>query len=79
MRCRDERYVLQGLVEVDETYVGGRTEGTVGRGAEKKTPVAVALELRAGGEPGHVAMRSIARPEANGLWFVLHVTLDRRR
>jgi transposase-like protein len=67
MRRRDQRYVLEGLVEVDETYVGGKAEGTVGRGAEKKTTVAVALELRADGKPGHVAMRSIERPDGHCL------------
>lgn len=35
MRKRNERYVLQGLVEVDETYVGGKAEGTRGRGAAR--------------------------------------------
>jgi len=67
MRRRDERYVLQGLVEVDETYVGGKAEGTRGRGADKKTVVAVALELRSDGKPGHVAMRSIDRPDGHCL------------
>ena len=67
MRRRDDRYVLDGLVEVDETYVGGRAEGIVGRGARRKTPVAVALELRADGKPGHVAMRSIERPDGHCL------------
>lgn len=67
MRCRDERYVLQGLVEVDETYVGGKAEGTTGRGADKKTPVAVALELRIDGKPGRVAMRAIPRPDGHCL------------
>ncbi|MCP4640120.1 MAG: IS1595 family transposase [bacterium] len=64
---RDERYVLEGLVEVDETYVGGKAEGAVGRGAGRKTVVAVALELRADGKPGHVAMRSIERPDGHCL------------
>jgi transposase-like protein len=67
MRRRDEGYVLQGLVEVDETYVGGKAEGKRGRGADKKTVVAVALELRSDGKPGHVAMRSIARPDGHCL------------
>ena len=67
MRRRDERYVLEGLVEVDETYVGGKAEGATGRGAEKKTPVAVALELRGDGKPGHVMMRSIERPDGHCL------------
>ena len=67
MRRRDERYVLQGLVEVDETYVGGKAEGTTGRGADKKTVVAVALELRRDGKPGHVAMQSIHRASGHCL------------
>ena len=67
MRRRDEGYVLQGLVEVDETYVGGKAEGAPGRGADKKTPVAVALELRIDGKPGRVAMRAIPRPDGHCL------------
>ncbi len=67
MLRRDERYVLRGLVEVDETYVGGKAEGKRGRGADKKTVVAVALELRSDGKPGHVAMRSIDRPDGHCL------------
>ncbi len=30
---------LNGIVEADETYVGGKGRGKRGRGAEKKTPV----------------------------------------
>jgi len=67
MRRRDEGYVLQGLVEVDETYVGGKAEGKRGRGADKKTPVAVALELRSDGKPGHMGMRSLKRVDGHCL------------
>lgn len=67
MRRRDTRYVLKGLVEVDEAYVGGKSEGTTGRGSKKKTVVAVALELRADGKPGHVSMHSIERPDGHCL------------
>jgi len=36
---------LQGVVEVDETYVGGKTrEGKRGRGSERKTPVVALVE-----------------------------------
>ena len=51
MLQRCERYVLQGLVEIDETYVGGREPGKPGRGVEKKIPVAVAIELDQGKRP----------------------------
>jgi transposase-like protein len=62
MRHRNERSVLQGLVEVDETYIGGEEPGHRGRPArdsEKKFPVAVALELDAEGKPQRVAMASM--------------------
>ncbi|MCG3132452.1 MAG: hypothetical protein FLDDKLPJ_03302 [Phycisphaerae bacterium] len=68
MRSRDQRYVLQGLVEVDECYVGGQADdGTTGRGASNKTAVAVAVELRADGRPGRVAMQSMERPDTHSL------------
>ena len=38
---------LQGVVEVDETYIGGKAHGKGGRGAANKTPV-VALVQRGG-------------------------------
>jgi transposase-like protein len=37
---------LSGLVEVDETYVGGEREGKPGRGAEGKVIVAGAVDVR---------------------------------
>jgi Zn ribbon nucleic-acid-binding protein len=47
MVCAD-RSKLSGTVEVDETYIGGEdTGGKAGRGAGKKTPVQVAVELDA--------------------------------
>ena len=62
MRRRNEGDVLQGLVEVDETYVGGEEpghRGRPGRDSQKKVPVAVALELSADGKPKRVAMASV--------------------
>ncbi len=35
---------LSGIVEADETYVGGKAKGKRGRGAEKKTPVFALVE-----------------------------------
>lgn len=41
-----EREPLTGVVEVDETYVGGPGKGPRGRGSESKVPVVVAVENR---------------------------------
>lgn len=37
-------YPMKGQVEVDEAYVGGKEEGKIGRGAEKKALIVVAIE-----------------------------------
>lgn len=47
---RPGRSRLGGLVEVDETYVGGSEAGTTGRETIKKAIVAVAVELNEGAE-----------------------------
>lgn len=39
-----KNYPLEGEVEVDETYIGGESEGKRGRGAEGKTVVVIAIE-----------------------------------
>ena len=70
MRRRNEGYLLQGLVEVDETYVGGEEPGRPGRpgpDSQKKVPVAVALELDERGKPRRVAMASVKRVDGHCL------------
>ena len=70
MRRRNERYVLQGLVEVDEAYVGGEEPGHCGRpgcDSQKKVPVVVALELNDEGKPKRVAMSSVKRVTGHDL------------
>lgn len=45
MGDRDAQYLLQGLIELDDAFVGGKTTGGKrGRGSEKKTPILVACE-----------------------------------
>jgi len=44
------RNKLSGIVEIDETMVGGEGHGKRGRGAEKKTLVAIAVEDKKQGE-----------------------------
>lgn len=69
MRHRNQRYVLTGVVEVDECYVGGNAEGTgtTGRGSANKTAVAVAVELNEAGKPGRVALDTLERVDGHSL------------
>ena len=46
---RPGRELLNGEVEVDETYVGGREVGVTGRKTNKKSIVAIAAEIRGRG------------------------------
>jgi len=55
---RPDRGKLSGIVEVDETYVGGEEEGARGRYTAKKAIVAVAVELEARGY-GRVRLRRV--------------------
>jgi transposase-like protein len=41
-----DREILSGMVEVDETLVGGKKSGKRGRGAEGKVLVAIAIEVK---------------------------------
>lgn len=60
MEERDTRYSLRGMVELDDTYIGGKKKpGKRGRGARSKVPVIVAVESRPQG-CGHVALRKVA-------------------
>lgn len=56
---RQGRERLQGRVEVDEAYIGGKREGPAGRGAEGKTLVLVAVEGGSGKKLGRVRLRCI--------------------
>ena len=55
---RPGRDQLTGEVEVDETYVGGVGTKIRGRGAKRKTIVAIATEVR-GRSPGRIRMAKI--------------------
>jgi len=60
---RPGRDRLSGLVEIDETYVGGNAKGFRGRGAEKKYVVVIAAEEKPEGI-GRIRLRRI--PNASG-------------
>jgi len=56
---RPDRERLKGQVEVDETYVGGREEGLIGREIKKKSIVAVAAEIKEGNALGRIRLRRV--------------------
>ncbi len=64
---RPDRERLSGFVEVDEFYLGGKETGVVGRLVEKKSIVAVAVEMNEKGGLGRVRLRQIMDVTANSL------------
>lgn len=68
---RPGRDRLNGCVEVDETYVGGRGNHR-GRGGEEKDLVAIAVELDERGKPRRVRLATIPDASTESLFtFVL--------
>jgi len=63
---RPGRDQLIGPIEVDETYVGGTGTGSRGRGAERKSIVAIATEIRGRG-PGRIRMSLISDVSSTSL------------
>lgn len=59
MAARDGRYRLAGLVEVDESYFGGKQPGKRGRGAAGKRPVMVAVSTTPQGRPAFATMQVV--------------------
>jgi len=58
MGDRDRLYRVEGLVELDDAFVGGRRSGgKSGRGAEGKTPILVAVENQ-GKKAGFIAIET---------------------
>ena len=52
MAAREERYRLEGQIQVDDAYLGGeRSGGKVGRGSENKVPFVAAVSLSEEGHP----------------------------
>jgi len=61
---RPNRDRLNGIVEVDEAYVGGEEEGVKGRYTEKKAIVAIAVEIIDEKKLGRVRLRRV--PDCSG-------------
>jgi hypothetical protein len=61
MTEREERYVLEGNVQVDDAYLGGeRNGGKVGRGSENKVPFVAAVSLSDEGHPLRMKLTPVA-------------------
>jgi len=72
MEDRDTRYTIRGMIELDDTYIGGkRKPGKRGRGARGKVPVMVAVESRPKG-CGHVALHKMVAFSSHEAKSFLH-------
>jgi transposase-like protein len=58
MGHQDGLYRLQGVIELDDAFIGGKRTGKRGRGAAGKTPIIVACEHNEG-KPGFVALQAV--------------------
>ena len=75
MREEPMQALLHGTVEVDETYVGGKTRlGRRGRGSERKTPVVALVER---GESGKLRTRVVDRLSAKNLKTAIRENVHR--
>lgn len=63
---------LKGIVEADETYVGGKAHGKRGRGAENKTPVFSLVERK-----GKVISTTIERVTGRNLKTIMVKNIDK--
>lgn len=72
--CREK---LEGVVEVDETFIGGRKKGPRGRGAKGKTLVAIAVEDR-NGHAGRVRLKRIPNAGRKSLAKFLQSAVEPR-
>ena len=62
MRLDNDRTPLDGRVEMDDAYLGGkRSGGKTGRGSPGKRPIVVALQSSDGKRPARLKVRRIAR------------------
>jgi len=61
MSEREDRYVLEGQVQLDDAYLGGeRSGGKAGRGSENKVPFVAAVSLSDVGHPLRVKLTLVA-------------------
>lgn len=69
MADRDRSYTLEGVLQVDESYVGGHGDGRHrrGRATDTKTLIGVAVEQRDSDVTGHIHIEVLAAADAESL------------
>jgi transposase-like protein len=68
MSEREEAYVLQGKVQIDDAYLGGELPGgKAGRGSENKVPIVAAVSLSETGNPVHVKISPVSGFTSDGI------------
>jgi transposase-like protein len=71
------KYPLAGEVHVDEFYIGGEEEGVIGRGADKKKLIVVALEIvQDGVGRAYAKVIDDASSESFRPFFTEHISKD---
>ncbi len=73
---RTSRDKLSGIVEVDETFVGGKKTGKRGRGAAGKMIVMVAVEDKGDAGIGRIRLRHVPDASAKSLHSFIMDTVD---
>ncbi len=66
MGDQNRLYRLEGIIELDDAFVGGKRPGKRGRGAEGKTAILIACEHN-NGRPGFVAMKAVGRVDQDSV------------
>ena len=69
MSARDRGYTLDGVLQVDESYVGGHGDGKhrSGRATDTKSLIGVAVEQRASDVTGHIHLEVLPAADAESL------------
>lgn len=77
MKHRNERYLLKGLIEMDESYFGQKgVSGKAGRGAAGKTTVLAAVEVPDNSKPRFAALKTIEDLSATEVKSAVHTLVE---
>lgn len=76
MAHRDGQYQLAGLIELDESYFGGKRRGKRGRGAAGKRPVMVAVSTNEKGRPQFAKMQVVPVVDSQQAEHVAQATIQ---